>query len=134
MVVNYGLLMTLFCVSLSIGITLMIMGFAVGMCYVGTPGWVRGRKAKVLPWVTFIIGAILIIGIVSNVTFKKFREAEYDLPHMAEDLNLEPQELLVDDADSYITYMRLFDLEAYTYLVPEKPLMPEYLLETETST
>lgn len=121
MIISFELLVILFALSLSFSIALTIMGFVT----------LPDRSVHVIiPIVMIAVGALSVILIVANSDEKKLRGSQYDLPRMAESMNLEPQEGR-DDVEPYIQYMKFFNLEAYQYLVPEEPVMSEYLLESE---
>ena len=122
MIISFELCLILYALSLGFSIALIIMGFVM-LC---------DRSVYVIiPIAMIVVGALSVTLIIANSDGKKLFGFQYDLPRMAESMNLEPQEVLRDNSEPYIQYMKFFNLEAYQYLVPEKPVMSEYLLESE---
>lgn len=122
MIISFELWVILFALSLGFSIALTITGLVT----------LPDRSVHVIiPIVMIAVGALSVTLIIANSGERKFRGSQYDLPRMAESMNLEPQEVLRDNAEPYIQYAKFFNLEAYQYLVPEEPVMSEYLLESE---
>ena len=125
MIISFNLCVILFALSLGISVALTIMGFVV------IHDSIYGSVHVIIPIAMIVVGALSVTLMMTNWDGKELLGSQYDLPRMAESMNLEPQEVLSYNAEPYIQYMKFFNLEAYQYLVPEKPFMSEYLLESE---
>lgn len=122
MIISFELCIILYALSLGFSIALIITGFVM-LC---------DRSVYVIiPIAMIVVGALSVTLIIANSDGKKLFGFQYDLSRMAESMNLEPKEVLRDNSEPYIQYVKFFNLEAYQYLVPEKPVMSEYLLESE---
>ena len=123
MIISFNLCVILFALSLGFSIALTITGLVI----------VHDCRSisVIIPIAMIAVGALSVMLIIANSNEKKLRGSQYDLPRIAESMNLEPREVLRDDAEPYIQYVKFFNLEAYQYLVPEEPVLSEYLLESE---